>query len=490
MNIICYDIDGNLLKTLTQWDINQQIVIKNLSLTNTPEVHFCNSNSELALVGESTYTDGTLTTEVPNILLQESLPIIIYIYVPKGDGSAKTTYSIRIPVNPRVKPADYEYSDNAQFITYQELQEALEKADHANETAALAEASMEYGKSNFANAIKGTAHARYGEYIYVDDVSPIEHEMEVSLTQKNLITDFTRLSTPLTYENGVISYGEIADGYFDIVLEPQLQVGDEYVLSFDTNSFTGTIGLTVAGKYAMLDPDCRIEIPFTITEKEFSRGTILIDDYSRTSTNLQLSNIQIERGNTATEYAPHVDLTTVKLKTCGKNLFDGEWESGYINTDTGENSSLSPSIRTVNYIPVKPNTTYYFSFIDNGNYYPYSYDKNYKFVSYKGLKKSSFCLTTGEKEYYFRLAQYGNLTPPQKVQIEIGSSATEYEEFKGITEYTPTTDGTVENVISVYPTTVMLTDTINTSIECKYNKDTNKVIESLVNAIISLGGNV
>ena len=36
----------------------------------------------------------------------------------------------------------------------------------------------------------------------------------------------------------------------------------------------------------------------------------------------------------------------------------------------------------------------------------------------------------------------------------------------------------------------LLTDTEGVTIEAEYNKDTNKVIESLVQAIISLGGNV
>ena len=72
-------------------------------------------------------------------------------------------------------------------------------------------------------------------------------------------------------------------------------------------------------------------------------------------------------------------------------------------------------------------------------------------------------------------------------QIELGSgTATEYEYFKEPETY----NGTVESVPSLYPVTTLMTDTDGVIINAEYNKDTNKVIERLVNAIISLGGNV
>lgn len=74
-------------------------------------------------------------------------------------------------------------------------------------------------------------------------------------------------------------------------------------------------------------------------------------------------------------------------------------------------------------------------------------------------------------------------------QAEVGSVATEYEAYKGKT-VTANADGTVEGLVSVSPNMTIFTDVAGINIECEYNKDTNKVIESLVNAIVSLGGNV
>ena len=57
-------------------------------------------------------------------------------------------------------------------------------------------------------------------------------------------------------------------------------------------------------------------------------------------------------------------------------------------------------------------------------------------------------------------------------------------------EYTPTADGTVNGVTSLYPCTKLSTDMKDIVIECAYNRDINKAFEELQRAIISLGGNV
>lgn len=65
-----------------------------------------------------------------------------------------------------------------------------------------------------------------------------------------------------------------------------------------------------------------------------------------------------------------------------------------------------------------------------------------------------------------------------------------YEDYINGTEYTPNADGTINGLTSVSPTMTLLTDTEGVTIECEYNKDTNKVISKLVNAISAMGGEV
>ena len=75
-------------------------------------------------------------------------------------------------------------------------------------------------------------------------------------------------------------------------------------------------------------------------------------------------------------------------------------------------------------------------------------------------------------------------------QLEIGTTASEYEPFIKPVDYKPRPDGVVNGVTSLYPNTTLTTDTNGVLIECEYNRDINKAFAELQQAIISLGGNV
>lgn len=78
----------------------------------------------------------------------------------------------------------------------------------------------------------------------------------------------------------------------------------------------------------------------------------------------------------------------------------------------------------------------------------------------------------------------------QKFQLEVGTTATEYEPYVEPVEYAVNADGSVDGVKSIYPTTTLMTDTEGAIISAEYNRDLNKAFAELVNAIIALGGNV
>ena len=75
-------------------------------------------------------------------------------------------------------------------------------------------------------------------------------------------------------------------------------------------------------------------------------------------------------------------------------------------------------------------------------------------------------------------------------QLEFGATSTEYEPYAEIKSYPVNSDGTVHGVKSIYPTTVLFTDTEGATIEAEYNKDINKAFCELQNAIINLGGTI
>ena len=79
----------------------------------------------------------------------------------------------------------------------------------------------------------------------------------------------------------------------------------------------------------------------------------------------------------------------------------------------------------------------------------------------------------------------GTLT---NVQLEIGSTATEYEPYIEPTEYTATADGIVEGVRSLYPNMTLMTDTEGVTISAEYIKDIDKAFEAVTTAVALTGG--
>ena len=61
----------------------------------------------------------TIIVSVPNILLQEPYPLLVYVYLTDSDdvSSQKTVLYTEIPVRKRAKPHDYMYIENISSIT-------------------------------------------------------------------------------------------------------------------------------------------------------------------------------------------------------------------------------------------------------------------------------------------------------------------------------------------------------------------------------------
>lgn len=81
-----------------------------------------------------------------------------------------------------------------------------------------------------------------------------------------------------------------------------------------------------------------------------------------------------------------------------------------------------------------------------------------------------------------------------QIQLEVGNTTDNKEvnhELCACTTYTPNADGNVEGITSLYPVTTLLTETENAVIECTYNVDTQKAIESEIKSYVDeaiLGG--
>ena len=121
-----YSPDGIVIHNLTQWDAGQSFYIFNeFNLTEAPLFHFCNSQSEEALIVTATLSDNKITVDIPNILLQEPYSIIAYMYCYSTDTSARSIIAIKIPVRRRPKPSQYKYVENIEVTSMKRVEAQL-----------------------------------------------------------------------------------------------------------------------------------------------------------------------------------------------------------------------------------------------------------------------------------------------------------------------------------------------------------------------------
>ena len=111
--------------TLYQWDKNQKLEISGLSVPNTPEIHFVNNSMSVALVRQAQKDrDGIITVDIPNVLLEKSLPIDVYICAYEGD-LFRTLYNLQIPIKARSKPSNYIYEKEDEVLSFNALNNRL-----------------------------------------------------------------------------------------------------------------------------------------------------------------------------------------------------------------------------------------------------------------------------------------------------------------------------------------------------------------------------
>lgn len=160
----CLDLNGDTINRFYQWDIDQKIVIDlngcdERYLQNPPEVHFSNSSRKESLVVRSTvkysgddasvqddsvatmHAGDIIIADIPNILLQEPYPLLVYVYLTDADDSSsqKTILYSEIPVRKRAKPSDYLYVENITRITAEMIKKEIEASTETARTNAINE---------------------------------------------------------------------------------------------------------------------------------------------------------------------------------------------------------------------------------------------------------------------------------------------------------------------------------------------------------------
>ena len=203
------------------------------------------------------------------------------------------------------------------------------------------------------------------------------------------------------------------------------------------------------------------------------------------------------------------DFSNVTLKKCGKNLID--YKNDFETVAMSGNNRYAIDIQQ--HIPADNVVTLSYGIKDMNSipeyFYFYSDDPD---ITEKNNNSTTIYLTTVDKitqqkltfkirdGYIYRMYYRNNNTTVsafqnwlnkfEYMQVEVGESATDYEPYIEPITHAVNADGTVDDVVPFCPTTTLLTDTEDVQINCEYNKDLNKVIAELQQAIISLGGNV
>ena len=125
-------------KTFYQWDLDQKLVLTEIE--GELDVHFWQEGQSEALVVTPTTEGGLVLVAVPNILLQNALPLKIYIW--RKDIGAWTTHQQIFQVLEREKPADYVYTETE----VKRWEDVDARSQEALETAKSLEARADAGE--------------------------------------------------------------------------------------------------------------------------------------------------------------------------------------------------------------------------------------------------------------------------------------------------------------------------------------------------------
>lgn len=392
--------------------------------------------------------------------------------------------------------------DELQKVIDKALQDAKDSGDFKGDPGDVNTLQM---NTACANALRGSA---FGKAVQMDDVSPNEHTLGVKVSSKNLIkypyTAVSKTNKGVTFtvnSDGSITVSGTATEeiqWSENTLIP-LQRDKQYTFSgyFSGNGVTLRImDSTYADFKDVIEPNQAAT--FTPARDKYFWFITVAKGVTANAT----LKPQLELGSTSTAYTPYIsDFSTVNATRCGKNLSP-------INT-----LSASDNINGRINFSTKAQGTYTLSAkITIGTDDTATTRRISLIVMYtdgsSDTKQTTQIVDGAEHEYILTLTtdttkiisnirayifNYSTVASTRNgsakdIQLEIGSTATEYESYQGKT-YTPAADGTVSGVKSLYPTTTLMTDTEGVIIEAEYNKDTNKAFAELQQAILSMGGN-
>lgn len=119
--------------SVSQWDLNQKLTISGLDIDVAPVLAFSCFGMYESIIVQSKLSDGVITCDVPNAILQFGKNLNVDLCSETG-GQYKAFEKMIIPVNRRKKPSDYLFTDNVPLSTAESIKADLEEKINSNKT--------------------------------------------------------------------------------------------------------------------------------------------------------------------------------------------------------------------------------------------------------------------------------------------------------------------------------------------------------------------
>lgn len=173
---------------LHQWDYGQQLQIQASGLPALVEVHFACDGMKEAVVRSCSVTSGTLTAAIPDICLEQTSPVMAWVYI-VGGSSGITTLTVTLPVIARARPQPNATIPTATSDKYTEAVAAMNTAvaNVAAGNVTIARAVADENGKNIADTYATKSAINGGTHLHTDIMTWAE---EFLMANGNCIKQF------------------------------------------------------------------------------------------------------------------------------------------------------------------------------------------------------------------------------------------------------------------------------------------------------------
>ena len=353
--------------------------------------------------------------------------------------------------------------------------------------------------------MQGTATSTQADnMLFLRDVSPVEHTMTVKLAgseyklTENLAVNF-------------VSEGTKADGTpndfspYSIPVGWNLVVAQNYKIKISGSSGSGVQDTTYYLP-AVLCSTGYYALGYVPGHNEVDYGYLPFGIYTRDGNTTMYwtgtPQYENDRVDFSLSISTNVDTSHATVTRYGKNLFDISLSSGFESQYSSLKNTISGNVLTV-VCSVADSTGYLELGTFNAGTYTFSYEEQHSMSQNIMVGSDIGSLTvlgdtfnnntktftlSSENKVWVRNTGFTNGTYTfSNIQLEYGSSATEYSPYVEPATYTQSLPDVV-NVPSLYPTTVLSVDTIGATMECSYLRDIDTYIDNLIMNVALTGG--